>query len=202
MIIIDDIEQGSEQWIAARLGIASSSCFSKIVTSKGEPSASAKDYMYELAEQRITGKIKDKFYSQDMQEGHDREEDSRNLFAMVKGLEVRQVGLIYMDELRDVLCSPDGLIVGEEAGFEVKNPKLKTHDKTLTEAKMPTKHIHQVQGSMMVTGYSHWWFASCFPGVKPFITKVARDEIFIGKLRSALTQFNAELNLMVRKLEA
>ena len=44
MNIIFDIEQGSDEWHALRAGKPTASEFSKLVTSKGEPSKSMADY--------------------------------------------------------------------------------------------------------------------------------------------------------------
>ena len=54
MIIVEH-EQNSPEWFAARTGIVTASNLSKIITTKGEPSKSAKEYMYTLACERITG---------------------------------------------------------------------------------------------------------------------------------------------------
>jgi len=54
-----DIEQGTEEWSKARLGIPTASCFDKLVTTKGEPSKQAQKYMWQLAAEKITGVSED-----------------------------------------------------------------------------------------------------------------------------------------------
>jgi len=201
MIIIDNVKQGSPEWFALRAGVPSASNFSKIVTGKGDPSKSAKEYMQGLAGEKITGMPDLSGYkSIHMENGNEREEESRLLFSAITGIAIRQVGLVFMDDLRNVSCSPDGLGVDEEIGLELKNPMLKTHVKYLLDGKLPSTYFGQVQGSLMVTGYKHWYFMSHYSGIKPLILKIERDEEYIGKLRAALDKFNAELTLMAKKL--
>ena len=52
MIILDH-EQGSEEWLAARLGKPSASSFSKLITQTGKPSSSADGYINELIAERL-----------------------------------------------------------------------------------------------------------------------------------------------------
>ncbi len=201
MIIIDDVIQGSPEWFAAKAGKPSSSNFSKIVTTKGEPSKSAKDYMYELAGQMITGKIEEGFKSFHMENGNEREEGSRVLFSAIHNMEVSQVGVIYKDELRNVLCSPDGVMLEHDTGLELKNPMMKTQVKYLLSNKLPTEYFCQVQGSMYVTGFNHYWFMSHYEGLPPLIIRVERDDAWIAKLDAEMQKFNANLAIVYRKLK-
>jgi hypothetical protein len=57
MIILDH-EQGSPEWLAARLGKPSASCFSRLITNSGKPSSSADGYINELIAERLTGRSK------------------------------------------------------------------------------------------------------------------------------------------------
>ena len=97
-------------------------------------------------------------------------------------------------------CSPDGLI-GDDAGFEVKNPMSKTHVKYLLDGKLPTEYFCQVQFSLYVTERETWWFMSHYPGLKPLMIEVRRDEKWIDKCDTELKLFNDQLDDMVRKLQ-
>ena len=54
MIILDH-EQGSPEWLAARLGKPSASMFSKLITATGKPSSSADGYINQLIAERLRG---------------------------------------------------------------------------------------------------------------------------------------------------
>jgi hypothetical protein len=94
--------------------------------------------------------------------------------------------------LKRVLCSPDGLLDG--AGFEQKNPALKTHVKYLLGGKLPSDYFQQVHGSMWVCGFSKWFFMSNYPGMPPLILEVECDIRWILKLEIAMKEFIDELD--------
>ena len=50
-----DCEQGSEEWLKARLGVPSASNFSKVLKINGTPSTQAKAYVDALVAEAITG---------------------------------------------------------------------------------------------------------------------------------------------------
>lgn len=201
MLIIRDFEQGTDEWFKAKAGVPSSSCFDKILDSKGKRSTQRKTYMYKLAGEKITGTYSSNlFQTAAMKRGNDLEPEARDYFSFTEGLPVDQVALIYNDDNKRYSCSPDGLISEKEEGLEIKCPELATAVKYLDDNKLPTKYKLQVQGSMAVTGYTHWWFLSYYPGLKPLILKVERDEAFIDIIKAELNLFCDELDDLVLKL--
>jgi hypothetical protein len=120
------------------------------------------------------------------------EPEGRALFEFITGFELRQVGLVYRDEARRVLCSPDGLL--PNAGFEQKNPTARVHAKYLFHGKLPLDYFQQCQGSMWVCGFESWWFQSAYPGMPPLILEVKRDDKWIAKLEAAMSEFLDELD--------
>ena len=200
MPIIIDVLQRSEEWFSLIAGNVGASSVDKIITTKGEPSKQRKDYMMTLAAERITGRGEVGYFNQAMQNGIDREAEARTLFEMAQGVEVVQVGCIFKNEERLCHCSPDGL-VGDKSGFEVKNPMSKTHVGYLLNGCLPNEYFCQIQFSLYVSERETWWFMSHYPGIKPFIIEVQRDEKWIEKCHSELTAFNQELTEMVEKIK-
>jgi len=198
MVIIDCI-QGEEQWFSEKAGKPGASNFDKIITTKGEPSKSAKKYLYQLAGESLTGLKAESYQNAAMLRGIELEPKARSLFELVHDVEVKQVGLCYPDEQKKYLCSPDGLL--DDAGLEIKCPEIQTHVSYLLEGKLPTDYFQQVHGGMAVTGLSSWVFMSYYPGLPPFIIKVERDEAFITKLKAELDSFCYELALTVKRLK-
>ncbi len=191
-------KQQSLEWFAARLGIPTASSFSKIITSKGEPSKQAQGYLYTLAAERISGIREQSFSSAATEEGVRREEESRLVYSMLKEVEVEQVGFCLEDNERWG-CSPDGL-VGDNGLVEFKNPTGKVAVEYLLANKIPTKYFVQVQGQMFVTGREWTDFVSYYPGLKPLIIRVNRDEEFIAKLEKELTEFSNELDRVCEEI--
>ncbi|MFH2075439.1 MAG: lambda exonuclease family protein [Pseudomonadota bacterium] len=193
-----DVPQGSPEWFAARAGIPTSSCFDKIVTSKGEPSRQAKNYLYQLAGERITGAKMDTYQNAAMLRGIEMEAEARALFQMVMDIEVEEVGLCYADEQKRVACSPDGLLL--DAGLEIKCPLIHTAVGYLLSGSLPTDYFQQIQGSMLVTGFNHYFFMSYYPGLPSLILDVQRDWKFTAALKIELEAFCEELDALEKKL--
>ena len=192
MIPLWDIEQGSDTWFKEKAGKPGASSFDKIITTKGEPSKSRTDYIFELAAERIIGRQADGYSNAAMLRGTAMEPEGRALFEFIKGVELKQVGLVYRDESRRVLCSPDGLL--ENAGFEQKNPLAKTHAKYLLAGTLPSDYFQQVQGSLWVCAFETWWFMSNYPGMPPLIIEIHRDEKWISRLSVLMNEFLDELD--------
>ncbi len=199
-MIIVDIPQGSDEWFLEKLGKPSSSNFSKIVTSKGDPSKQSKDYLYRLAGELVSGVPTETYSSAAMERGVMMEEEARGMFQIVKEIDIEQVGVVYPDKKKKYLCSPDSIGLLANKGLEIKCPLVHTHVGYLLANKLPTKYIAQVQGSMLVTGYDSWWFMSYYPILPPLIIEVERDEEFIGKLKDQLDVFYKELKKITKKL--
>jgi len=200
-MFIIDCEQRSEQWFAERLGKPSASNFDSIITSTGVISKSRQSYMYELVAQILTGKAEEGFRSPAMDEGVNREDESRKLYEMIKDVSVKQVGMIFPDQWKQYLCSPDGFIEDHQYGLELKNVLPKTQIGYLLANKLPTSYFCQVQGSMLVTGFDRWDFCSYAPGLPPLIIECHRDETWIKKMEVELNAFLTEMLSIVERLK-
>ena len=202
-MIILDIEQGTDEWMRARAGIPSASNFSRILSPTGKPSTQATDYADELAGElwhRSLGTFQPEgSHSTDwMDRGQRLEAEAREAFAFMNDVDVQQVGFCLHDS-REFGCSPDGL-VGDDSGLEIKCPKRKNHFITAKNRAMPAKYIPQVQGSMLVTGRSSWWFMSYYPGLPPAIISVERDEEFCAQLHELLQKFTRQVQNTMEKV--
>ena len=91
-----DCEQGSEEWLQLRRGIATASNFSKIVTTKGVISTQLRDYAFQLASETITDLQDESYKSADMQRGNDLEPDARNAYQQHTLSLVKEVGFMSL----------------------------------------------------------------------------------------------------------
>ena len=193
---IDQNEQGSPEWLAARLGIPSASMFAKLVTTKGIWSASADAYINQLVAERLTGEREEVFQSHHMLRGTELEPDARDLYSLISDAEVTEVGFCLHDTM-SAGCSPDGLI-GEEGGLEIKAPAPSTHVEYLRGGVLPSKYKQQVMGCLWITGREWWDFVSYHPTMKPLIVRVERDEEYIAALDKCVTK---AVNLIEENVE-
>lgn len=194
-----DVPQYSPEWVSGRLGCPTASKFGEIITPvKMEYSKSAEKYMLEKVFEKLTGKSADNGYTnQHMERGTELEAEARAWYEISHG-DVKQVGLVYRDERRDVACSPDGL--NETRGLEIKCPSPSVMIKILLAQAMPIEYIPQVQGSMWITGLKEWHFLAYHPDLDPFLVMVRRDDKFCSTLEMYIHRFNTELNATYNKL--
>lgn len=199
MIIVKEFSQHSDRWFAEKTGKPSASNLDKIITSSGAPSKQREGYLFELAAEIITKTSGGTYQSAAMAEGVEREAESRQLYELIHGVEVEEVGVVYKDENKAFLCSPDGLI-NREYGLELKNVLPKTQIGYLLSGKLPTAYFVQVQASMFITGFDRWVFFSYSPGLPTLDIIVPRDNSFCDKLEIALLQFCRDLEKTVEKI--
>ena len=107
-------EQNTPEWDALRLGVPSASQFEKIVQSDGARSKSRDGYLYDLAGELRTGERQEKYKNSDMDRGHEREAESRQVYEFIHGVTVELVGFCFYDEKKLFGCSPDGFVGKEE----------------------------------------------------------------------------------------
>ena len=187
-MIIDNSEQGTPEWFAARRGRPTGSNFSKIITSTGKASTSAKAYMNELLAEWLADKTYDSDNKSEwMERGNELEAEARSLYEFRFNVDVEQVGFCSHDTL---LCgvSPDGL-VGDDGLVEIKCPKHSTHIGYLLAGKLPSGYVPQVQGQLWVTDRKWCDFISYHPDFDPMIIRVERDEKYIASLSAEVTKF-------------
>ena len=180
-MIISPHEQGTDAWLAARLGKPSASMFSKLITMTGKPSASADAYINQLLGERLTGKSEPHYTSEAMILGTEREPLARADYEFITGNKVDQFGFI-LDDSQSYGCSPDGLI-GDEGGLEVKCPAQTTQAGYWRDKQSGVKkYYQQIQGCMWVTGRKWWDFFSYHPDMPHVLVRVDRNEEYIEKL--------------------
>lgn len=198
MRVIDCI-QGTPEWTAARRGVPSASAFDKIITTKGEPSKQRQKYLYQLAGECVSGIVEETYQNGAMLRGKEMEDEARQLYSLINGVEVQQVGFCVVDGDLAFGCSPDSL-VGEDGGLEIKCPQMATHVSYLLDNVLPTDYIQQVQGNLLVTGRKWWDFMSYYPGLKPLIIRVQRDEKLLKSLKIELELFCEQLKNIIEKI--
>ncbi|QDP57335.1 MAG: putative exonuclease [Prokaryotic dsDNA virus sp.] len=196
MQIFEHIEQGSDEWIAARLGIPTASMF-KAIMAKGE-GKTRRTYLLKLAGEILTGQPMDNFTNKHMERGHEMEGEARELYAFMSGADVSQVGFIRSGQKG---CSPDGMI-GTDGLLEIKTKKPEILIDVLLKDEVPPEHKAQCQGQLWVAEREWIDFAAYWPGLPIFIKRMTRDEEYIAKVATAVDQFNAELAELVERVRA
>ena len=179
-----EMEQGTPEWLEARLGCPSRSGFSKIITASGTPSSSAESYINDLIAELVTGESTHFHVTEWMQRGTELEPFARMNYELENDVEVTEVGFCMHDTLRCGV-SPDGLV--GDGGIEIKCPKPSTHVKYLRSGKLPAEYKAQVMGCLWITGREWWDFMSYHPQMPNLLIRVHRDDEYIGQLERLVT---------------
>ena len=199
-----DIEQGSDAWVAARLGRVTASRVADVIArTKSGPSASRANYMAELVAERLTGARGETFTNAAMQWGTDNEAEARMAYEFRTDATVEQVGFILHPTIDMAGASPDGLVLTDGL-VEIKCPNTATHIETLLTGSIPGKYVTQIEWQMACTGRAWCDFASFDPRLpeemRLFVKRFARDDARIAEMEEQVREFLFELDTTVRRL--
>ncbi len=197
-MILIDAKQGTTAWVRARLGIPTSSNFSKVVTRAGEPSKQAETYMRNLLAEFFIGEPCDTYASSFMERGHGVEKEARKWYEWERGVDVVEVGVCLRDDGM-VGASPDGL-VGEDGLVELKNHGAPVHIDFLLGGGIAGEHWQQCQGQLYVTGRKWCDLVAYSPVLPPIVHRYHRDEKYLAVLDAALNTFVMHMIAQRQKL--
>lgn len=190
--IVVDVEQGSNEWLGIKAGVASCSSLDRLVTPSLKPSAQAEAYMYELTAEHITGEKKYIKPSYWMERGTEMEPNARAMYELITGVVVQQTGFVFQNKDRLFGFSPDGF-PSSRKGLEIKCPAPITHLTYLLMGVCPKDYQAQVQGSMWASGLKAWDFMSFHPDYDPLIVTVERDPKWMDALDAIVPPFTKKL---------
>lgn len=194
------IQQGSEEWFAARLGKITASRVSDVMAkTKTGYGASRGNYMMELLCQRLTGRREDGYTSPAMQRGIEVEPLARSSYEVLTGLVVAEAPFITHPEYPAIGASPDG-IVGDCGLIEIKCPNTAQHVACLRSGKPDSKYIWQMQCQMACAG-ADWCDFVSFDDRMPeplqmFVSRVHRDDKAIQEMLEECRLFLDELAMI------
>lgn len=198
---IIDCEQGSEEWIQARLGVPTASRFADILA-EGQ-GKTRESYLNELAGEQLTGIQAEHFVGKAMERGKAMEQEAceeyeRLRFDVTKVGFVRNAGLM---RYATVGASPDRL-VGPHGGLEVKTVKPELLIGIINRGVFPSEHRAQCQGSMWVCERKWWTLKLFYTGMPKCEFTIERDETYIDELRKRVEVFSYDLKQLVKDMRA
>lgn len=192
-LIIHDCEQGSNEWLMARLGIPTASRFSDVLA-KGQ-GLTRRKYLLTLAGEAITGELAESFSNKHMERGQVMEDEARQAYSFARDVDPVSVGFMRRGRIG---ASPDSLI-GDDGLLEIKTKLPALQLEVLDKNKLPPEHVAQVQGQLLVSGRDFCDFVSYWPKLPIFIVRVERDEAYIKTLQQALDDFIGELDEYINR---
>lgn len=195
-------DQGSFAWYEARLGVATSSQFHRIITPGGKPSKQAIPYMYRLIAELLLRDVMDDYigHVQWIERGKLLEPDAVSQFEFTHNVVLEPGGFITSDDGR-IGCSPDRIVAGRREGVEIKCPAPWTHLQYLIEGP-GDDYKPQVQGQLMVGEFDAVTLYSYHPRCPPAEYLTHPDEKFIRVLSQLLTDFLEQMDERLARCRA
>ena len=202
-MIILDVEQGSDEWLEARLGLPTASemhCLlsnGRLLPPFGEGALTLLD---RLAAERFTGLSASGFTGNSHTErGHVVEPIAVQAYVdsgHASAMDVIEAGIMLA---KGVGASPDRLI-GADGGLEIKSKNGKGMVTLLRNGAIDKAHITQMQINMWVSGRKWWdYFVYC-DGLPPFYQRFEPDLELHEKLVERVPLFLALLDELEQAL--
>jgi putative phage-type endonuclease len=190
--LIDDLEQGTQQWRNWRKGVVGASDAPTIMGENPWASRSR------LLEEKL-GLHKEFEGNAATREGHQLEGPARKVLE--NHFKQKLNPKVVQDAKEPFLAaSLDAIDDSQKNIYEIKCG-AKTYEQTLRSNAVPKYYRAQLQHVMMITELEKIIFAAYRPGKETIILKVMRDERYIKQLRSAEIEFVSELKSRGHELQ-
>lgn len=190
-------EQGSAEWLTAKLGVLSASNAEAILA--GEKTATRQTYMAELVAQIATGQVNE-LSAAALTWGKENEDAARAAYEFETGETIETYSFIFKDDSFRVGISADG-IFADKKGVEIKCPfASKNYVEFLTCDKIKPEWQKQCQFSMWSLGVDEWEFCQFDPRMKknPFRrVTINKDPEMMEKFDEAVPKFIEDMNKML-----
>lgn len=191
--------QGTVEWVQGKVGIISASSSNDLIFP-----AKRREYIWKIAAERATGHRGDTFTPSDaVAWGIEHEQTAREWYERFKGVKVVQTGMLVLNHIEGVACSPDGL-VGQDGLIEIKCPGVKNAVKYMVSG--PSRqYTYQMQFQMWVTNRAWCDFVVFDPRnkiCKATIKRVKRDPEIIARIEAEVLSATNEVNNILSSLKA
>lgn len=203
----NDIDQGSDEWHAARCGLLTASEVKLIITPtlKVANNEKTRAHVWEIAAQRISGYTEPSYIGDDMLRGHADEALARDLYGEHFS-PVEECGFVTNDKWGFTLgYSPDGLI-GDDGLIECKSRRQKYQVQTIVEyyrnGTTPPDFMLQIQTGMLVTERKWIDLVSYSGGLHMIPMRVKADEAMQAAILEAAAVFEASVCEAVKDYRA
>lgn len=164
-MIYHDVIQNTPEWFDLRLGKATTSNFSKVMANYGKAFGEpAKSYAVRIALEQVKGVYVEEHYTNDwMDRGHVLEPVAREKYERENFADVSNGGFCQHEDIKDVGGSPDGLILYDKGGIEIKSVKYNTHYKNIKRNSFDPAYKWQILGNIWLCDLDYMDFISYCP---------------------------------------
>lgn len=191
LTVYEDLEQGTDEWLALRCGVVTASIIGKLITPKTIKVAAndtARAAVEGLVTERIEGRPEEVWVSGDMDRGTRDEPFARDLYAQHHA-PVDEIGFMVRDDWGfQIGFSPDGL-VGDDGLIEIKSRKPKIQMRTFLRDEVPLENIAQIQTGLLVSGRDWLDYVSYAGGWPLYVKRVYPDPRWQAAIVEAVEAF-------------
>jgi putative phage-type endonuclease len=195
---MNDMEQRTDEWYAARLGkVTASSLYKVLAKTKTGYGADRANYMTQLVLERVSQFKADSYINAAMQWGIDQEPFARAAYEASRGVLVEEVAFLPHPTIEMAGASPDGL-VSTDGMVEIKCPEIKTTmeswlQSAVGEDYIESKYRAQMQWQMRCADRA-WCDYVIFdsrmpPKAQLLVTRVQRDDEWLKKTEQEVIKF-------------
>lgn len=199
----EELEQGSDEWLAARCGLLTASEMKLIITPtlKIANNDKVKMHLYELCAQRLNKYVEPSFISDDMIRGNFDEFEARQIYHEQIS-PVKQMGFITNSKFGFTIgYSPDGL-VGEDGLIEIKSRKQKYQLQTIVTDEIDSDYLIQLQTGLLVSERKWCDFIQYSNGMPLYVKRVFPDPVFQKAIFEAAAEFEGKAKEIIEKYNA
>lgn len=184
--------QRSEQWLADRLGVITSTRAHDLLSSP----TTRKTLMAQLISEHATALKKEVPQTAAMIRGSEIEDEAVSYYQIMTDAQVHGDDSYLVSRDHPLFaCSPDGL-VGEDGGIEIKRLDEHNHIKTML-GDIDKKYLSQIKWCLFVTGRKWWDYVGyCETMPEPLtsdIRRLKREDLEIEKVEEIAFSFVREL---------
>jgi len=203
-MIVHDVDQRTPEWYALRAGMPTASEFCNLLAPKTlKPSASAKTYAAQLANEKFMGDVSPDGFSGNYwtERGEMMEEHAISWYEFSFDVTVTRVGFVT-DDGATIGCSPDGLI-GDNGALEIKCLKSTNHTGallSLASGDFPPDFKAQTQGILMICE-REWIDLLLFHNkLPPVVVRDYVDEEYVNILKPEIPKLIESRDKMLAEL--
>lgn len=203
----NDIEQGTDEWFAARCGLLTASEVKHIITPtlKIANNDKTRQHVWEIAAQRISQYVEPTYVGDDMLRGHVDEVLARDLYSE-HFAPVEECGFVTNDKWGFTLgYSPDGL-VGDDGLIECKSRRQKYQVQTIVEyyrdGTTPSEYMLQLQTGLLVTERKWIDLISYSGGLHMIPMRVNADPVMQDAILGAAAAFEKSVKEAIEDYHA
>jgi len=197
--VFNELEQGTDEWLAARCGIVTASVVGQLITPKTIKPAvndTARSLTATLAAERITGHVEPIQTNAAMERGTLDEPYAREIYSENYSW-ATEVGFMVRDDWGFKLgYSPDGL-VDDDGLIEIKSRNQKIQLATILGDEVPLANMAQCQAGLLVSGRDWIDYVSYCGGMPLYVKRVLPDMRWFHAIQEAVEAFEGAAALMV-----